>query len=91
VQVLLLRLLPVVPFTVTNMLCGAARVRVLPFAVATLIGIAPYIVAFAAFGRQARRLWSEPTPLDVAVTVVILVVATFAVLQARALAAARTR
>jgi len=88
VQVLALRLLPIAPFTATNVLAGAARVRVLPFMAATLVGIAPYIVTFALFGRQARRLLSDPTPTDVAITVAIAAVATFALWHARALAAA---
>jgi phospholipase D1/2 len=91
VQVLALRLLPIAPFTATNILSGAARVRMLPYVAATLLGIAPYILTFALFGRQARRLLSDPTPLDVAVTVAIAVVATLALLRARALAAARPR
>lgn len=88
-QVLMLRLLPIAPFTVTNVLAGAARVHVLAFLAATLVGIAPYIITFAMFGRQARRLLSDPTPLDVGVTVAIAAVATLTLLRARSLAAAR--
>ena len=87
-QVLMLRLLPIAPFTATNILSGAARVPLLPFLAATLVGISPYIVTFAAFGRQARRLFSDPTPTDIAVTIAIVLVAVFAVWQARALALA---
>lgn len=90
-QVLVLRLLPIAPFTATNILAGAARVRMLPFVTATLVGIAPYIVTFALFGRQARRLLSDPTPMDAAVTLAIALVATLALLRARTLAAARAR
>lgn len=87
-QVLVLRVLPITPFSATNILSGAARVRLLPFAAATLVGISPYILTFAAFGRQARRLLSDPTPMDIAVTVVIAVVATVGLLVARSRAAA---
>jgi uncharacterized membrane protein YdjX (TVP38/TMEM64 family) len=88
-QVLLLRLLPIAPFTATNMLSGAARVRLLPFVAATLIGISPYILAFAAFGRQARRLLSEPTLMDAAVAAVVLLLAGFLLWQAHMRASAR--
>src|SRR5688572_27190474 len=71
VQVLALRLLPVAPFSATNILSGAARVRLLPFVAATAVGIAPYILAFGLFGRQARRLLSTPDVSDVAVMVAI--------------------
>ena len=90
-QVLTLRLLPIAPFTATNILSGAARVHLLPFLAATLVGISPYILMFAVFGRQARRLLSDPTPMEATVTAAILVVAAIAVWHARALAAAHTR
>lgn len=90
-QVLALRLLPIAPFTATNILSGAARVPLLPYAAATLVGISPYILTFALFGRQARRLFSDPTPLDITVTVAIAAVATFALWHARSLASARAR
>lgn len=90
-QVLALRLLPIAPFTATNILSGAARVPLLPYAAATLVGISPYVLTFALFGRQARRLFSNPTPVDIAVTVAIAAVATFALWHARSLAAARAR
>jgi phospholipase D1/2 len=90
-QVLMLRLLPVAPFTATNLLSGAARVRLMPFLAATLVGISPYILTFAAFGRQARRLLSDPSPMDVAVTVVLAVLATFTVLHVRSRAAAHAK
>lgn len=88
-QVLALRLLPIAPFTATNILSGAARVPLLPYLAATLVGISPYILTFALFGRQARRLFSDPTPTDAAVTLAIAAVATVALWRARALAAAR--
>jgi phospholipase D1/2 len=91
VKVLMLRLLPIAPFTATNFLSGAARVRVLPFVAATLIGISPYILTFAAFGHQARRVLSDPTPMDIALTLVIAGLATFALWQARSMAAARAK
>lgn len=89
VQVLMLRMLPIAPFTATNILSGAARVRVLPFAAATVIGISPYILTFAIFGRQARRLLTDPSGVDIAVTVAIVALASLIAWRARSAAAAR--
>jgi uncharacterized membrane protein YdjX (TVP38/TMEM64 family) len=89
-QVLALRVLPLAPFSATNIVSGAARVPVLPFIAATLIGISPYILTFAAFGRQARRLLSNPTMEDAAIAAAILVVASLATWGAR-VAAARVK
>lgn len=82
-QVLALRVLPVAPFSATNMLAGAARVRPLPFLAATAIGISPYILAFGFFGRQARRLMSTPDVSDVLVMLGIAAVVALAVWRAR--------
>lgn len=86
-QVLAIRLLPVAPFSATNILCGAARVSILPFLAATAIGISPYILTFAAFGRQARRLLSNPSMEDAAIALGIIVVAGLAIWWARSKAA----
>lgn len=88
-QVLALRFLPVAPFSATNMISGASRVPLLPFLAATVVGISPYILAFAAFGRQARRLLSDPTPTDAAIMAAVMATVAVAAWQARKLAAAR--
>lgn len=88
-QVLALRFLPVAPFSATNILSGAARVRLLPFLAATVVGISPYILAFAAFGRQARRLLSDPTPTDAAILFAVMATVAVVAWRARSLAAAR--
>ena len=89
-QVLMLRLLPIAPFSATNILCGAARVKVVHFVGATVIGISHYILGFAAFGHQAQRLLSDPSPRDVVVTVAIIAAMVgFAIWQSRSLTAAR--
>jgi len=73
-QVLTIRILPVAPFSVTNIVSGAAHVRLLPFLSATALGIAPYILAFGMFGRQTRRLFTHPTLADGAGMLAIVVV-----------------
>lgn len=90
-RVLALRMLPVVPFSATNILSGAARVNVLHFAIATVIGISPYIVAFAAFGRQVRRMLAHPTVGDAAIMLAIAAAASVTLWQARSWAEARAK
>lgn len=90
--VLTMRILPIAPFSVTNVLCGASGVRLLPFVAATLVGISHYILGFAAFGHQARRLMSNPTGTDMAVTAAIAAVMVgLAIWQVRAAAPARAK
>jgi len=47
---LALRLMPVVPFWLTNLAAGLAAMRLLPFALATLIGSAPMTTLLASIG-----------------------------------------
>lgn len=63
-QVLALRFLPVAPFSATNIVAGVARVHLLPFLAATAVGISPYILTFGLFGRQARRVVTDPSLAD---------------------------
>lgn len=81
VQVLALRLLPVAPFSATNVVAGAAHVRVVPFAAATAVGVAPYILAFGMFGRQAQRLMSNPSMANAGLVLAILAVAALVMWQ----------
>lgn len=69
VQITILRLLPLAPFSIVNLMAGAARVRVWPFALGTLFGMLPGNLLFTAFGRQLRQLLANPTPMEVAVMV----------------------
>lgn len=75
VQVTILRLLPLAPFSIVNLMAGAAKVRVIPFSIGTILGMLPGNLVFTAFGRQLRQLISNPTPWEIATFAAVLVVA----------------
>lgn len=75
VQVTILRLLPLAPFSVVNVMAGAARVRVIPFTVGTILGMLPGNLVFTAFGRQLRQLLANPSPGEIAGLAAVTVVA----------------
>lgn len=83
----LLRLLPLAPFAIVNLMAGVARVRVAPYAASTFLGLLPGNLLLTAFGRQARRLAMDPSPLEAATMAAIVVVATLAIWQLRRLTA----
>lgn len=58
VAVLLLRLVPVVPFTVVNYGAGLTGIRFPPYLLGTAVGILPGTVSFVALGRYGTRPWS---------------------------------
>ncbi len=69
VAVALIRKVPIVPFTVVNMLIGASGLPYRDFIVGTAIGMLPGIAAFALVGVRAAALWKNPTPANIALAV----------------------
>jgi phosphatidylserine/phosphatidylglycerophosphate/cardiolipin synthase-like enzyme/uncharacterized membrane protein YdjX (TVP38/TMEM64 family) len=54
------RLVPVAPFTVVNVVAGAFNVRFLDFALGTLVGMTPGIFAIAVFGERLEHAIRSP-------------------------------
>ena len=69
IAVALIRKVPIVPFTLVNMLVGASGVTYRDFIVGTAIGMLPGIAAFAIVGGRAAELWTNPTPTNVALAI----------------------
>lgn len=59
--VVTVRLVPVSPFSVVNMVAGASAIRLRDFVLGTLLGLAPGIAALAFFTERFQSLWREPT------------------------------
>ncbi|HEX5217872.1 MAG TPA: VTT domain-containing protein [Vicinamibacterales bacterium] len=69
--VFLLRKIPL-PFVLSNVVAGAARVRYRDFIVGTTLGMAAAVVALAGFGYQAAGLIEDPSPRKVALAALAL-------------------
>lgn len=69
--ILSLRMIAAVPFSVLNYAAGLTRVRVAPFALATLVGSTPGTVLVAVFGDT---LAGEPNPVYITVMAVLAAV-----------------
>jgi phosphatidylserine/phosphatidylglycerophosphate/cardiolipin synthase-like enzyme/uncharacterized membrane protein YdjX (TVP38/TMEM64 family) len=63
--VLLLRLAPIAPFSTVNLVIGASRIGFRSFLSATLIGLAPGVLALAVFGDQFENLLRRPSLLNI--------------------------
>ncbi|OPH12145.1 hypothetical protein FE89_29785 [Azospirillum brasilense] len=59
-----LRVVPVAPFTVVNLVAGASRIRFADYLFGTILGMAPGILVFNLLGHQLERVLTEPTPTD---------------------------
>jgi uncharacterized membrane protein YdjX (TVP38/TMEM64 family) len=63
--VLLLRLAPMAPFSTVNLVIGASRIGFRSFLAASLIGLAPGVLALAVFGDQFENLLRRPSLLNI--------------------------
>lgn len=59
-SVIVLRIVPVAPFTVINLVAGASHIRFRDFAIGTLIGLLPGMLALTAFVDGLLRTLQEP-------------------------------
>lgn len=66
VAVATIRVVPVAPFTVINLVAGASRIRFRDFVIGTVAGMAPGVLAFSLLGHQLERTLRNPTGADVA-------------------------
>lgn len=62
-----LRLLPIAPYSIVNLMAGAARVKVVAFTLGTLLGLLPGTLMITAFGHQLRAMLRHPTAAEIAI------------------------
>jgi uncharacterized membrane protein YdjX (TVP38/TMEM64 family) len=54
------RLFPVAPFTVVNMVAGTSHIRLRDFTFGTLLGMVPGVLAITVFERSLEQAVAEP-------------------------------
>lgn len=83
VAVIALRILPVAPFTIVNIIAGASHIRWRNFTLGTALGLAPGILAINLFKTQAERAIQEPGPASVLFLGVVVVLIVLGISWAR--------
>jgi phospholipase D1/2 len=76
IYILAVRVVPIAPFTVINLLAGASAIRFRDYMLGTVLGMAPGVLAISLFVRQARAALMDPgffTYLMLILVVLILV------------------
>ena len=79
--VITLRLVPVAPFAVINMVAGASHLRLRDLLLGTLIGMTPGALAMTLFVKQIAAALKQPTPTTfvlAGLTVLLIAVAAWA-------------
>jgi uncharacterized membrane protein YdjX (TVP38/TMEM64 family) len=74
VAVAALRLLPVAPFTVVNVVSGAFKVPVRDYVIGSLLGLAPGILITNLFAHQLQNAIRNPGPGTILALVVLIVI-----------------
>jgi phospholipase D1/2 len=73
--VTIIRLLPLLPFTLVNFAAGASHIRLRDFVVGTFIGMAPGISAMTLFSSQLGQVLRAPGVVNIGLLVGLLLVA----------------
>src|SRR6185436_11421813 len=80
IAVVMVRLVPIAPFMVVNVVMGATRIRAHHFVVGTILGMLPGLLATTVLGDQLTAAISEPTRANfwiAAITVLALATIAF--------------
>jgi uncharacterized membrane protein YdjX (TVP38/TMEM64 family) len=89
--VVAIRLMPVAPFTIVNLLAGAAQIRLRDFLLGTAIGMLPGIVMTVIFVDRIAAAMRKPSPGSIVLLVVaIAIIVTITLLIQRWLRGERT-
>ncbi|TPG60306.1 phospholipase [Roseomonas nepalensis] len=67
-----IRLLPVAPFTLVNLVAGAMRIRFLDYMLGTALGLLPGIALLSLVGEGLSRILEHPTPRNIGLLVLVL-------------------
>jgi phosphatidylserine/phosphatidylglycerophosphate/cardiolipin synthase-like enzyme/uncharacterized membrane protein YdjX (TVP38/TMEM64 family) len=74
--VAIVRMIPIAPFVVVNLVMGAMRIRLRDFVLGSLVGIVPGMLAATVLSEQVSRLLVKPAQINgwlIAIAVVLMV------------------
>ena len=62
-----IRLVPIAPFTLINLVAGASQIRLQDYLLGTVLGMAPGLIIMSALGYQIVEIIKQPTAANLAV------------------------
>lgn len=72
--VMAVRIVPVAPFTMVNLVAGASHIRLRDLVAGTLLGMAPGTAAVSLFSDRLLAAFREPSPATIAMLAVVIAV-----------------
>lgn len=73
ITVAAVRLMPIAPFTVVNLVAGASGIPLFDYLVGTMLGMLPGLVMISAVGHQLARIMTSPSASDLAALAAVVV------------------
>jgi len=70
--IITVRIIPVAPFTVINMVAGASHIKLRDFLWGTLLGMLPAIIALSAFADSLVATLKQPEPQQIAILLAVV-------------------
>ncbi len=71
--VVAVRLVPIAPFTLVNLVAGASGIRLVDYLIGTMLGLLPGLVLLSLLGSQIMRIIASPQPLEILVFLALVV------------------
>ncbi len=72
IAVLLVRLLPIAPFTIVNLVAGASHIRFRDYFLGTMLGMGPGILAITVFESRLRKALTDPSAGNIVTLLLVL-------------------
>lgn len=69
-----IRLVPIAPYTVVNLVAGASEIRLGAFVAGTILGMLPGWIMMSALGHQIMRIVTEPSAADAALLACVIAI-----------------
>ena len=70
--IITVRIIPVAPFTLINLVAGASHIKLRDFIWGTLVGMLPGILAITVFANSLLRVVQQPQPLEIIIFVLVV-------------------
>jgi uncharacterized membrane protein YdjX (TVP38/TMEM64 family) len=65
----LVRMIPILPFSLVNLAAGALRIRLADFLLGTLLGLTPGLITIYALGATLSKLIQEPSAFNIVLVI----------------------
>ena len=72
--VILVRIVPIAPFTLVNLVAGAIHIRLRDFLLGTVLGMAPGVISLALFADRIIAMAKNPSPLMLVLLLVVITI-----------------